>query len=134
MVRVKRLCERRARLKVILETGEFPDAASTRAAADLALAAGADFLKTSTGKVKINATPQATEILLEAIRTSGRPVGFKAAGGIRTVADAAHLEIADRLMGPDWASAATFHFGASGLLDALIAAIEGRVADTKAGY
>ena len=135
MVRVKRLCAERARLKVILETGEFPDAATTRAAADLAIAAGADFLKTSTGKVAINATLEATEILIAAIRASGRPIGFKAAGGIRTVADAAaHLEIADRLMGPDWVAPATFRFGASGLLDALVAALEGRAADTKAGY
>ena len=58
--------------------------------------------------------------MLEAIEVSGRPVGFKASGGIRTLADAAtYLELADRIMGPEWATPATFRFGASALLDAL---------------
>lgn len=126
IVRVKRACAGRARLKVILETGAIGDPARIRAAADLALAAGADFVKTSTGKVAINATPAAAEILLEAIRASGRTAGFKAAGGIRTVADAAlYLALADRILGPDRVRPATFRFGASGLLDALLAAIDG---------
>ena len=125
IVRVKRRCGRAA-LKVILETGEIGDPARIRAAADLALGAGADFVKTSTGKVKVNATIEAAEQLIEAIRACGRPAGFKAAGGIRTVADAAaYLALADRLMGPDWASPATFRFGASGLLDALLQALDG---------
>ena len=68
-------------LKAILETGELRDPALIRRAADEALAGGADFLKTSTGKVAVNATPEAAEILLEAIRDSGRPVGLKPAGG-----------------------------------------------------
>lgn len=135
IVRVKRLCGDRARLKTILETGEIDDPARIRALADLALTAGADFVKTSTGKTPVGATPQATEILLEAIRACGRPAGFKAAGGIRTVADAAaHLAIADRVMGPGWASPATFRFGASGLLDALVAALDGRPAAATSGY
>lgn len=135
VVRVKRVCTDRARLKVILETGELGDAATIRAAADLALAAGADFVKTSTGKVKVNATPAAAEILIEAIRASGRPAGFKAAGGIRTIEDAAgYLAIADRIMGPDWVSPAAFRFGASGLLDALVAALDGRAATATTGY
>ncbi len=135
IVRVKRVCAGRAALKVILETGELGEPATMRAAADLALAAGADFVKTSTGKVAVNATLPATEALLEAVRACGRPAGVKAAGGIRTVADAAaHLAVADRIMGPDWASPATFRFGASGLLDALIAAIEGGEHAGKDGY
>ena len=68
----------RRRLKAILETGELKDPALIRRAADQALAGGADFLKTSTGKVPVNATPEAAEILLQAIRDSGRDVGLKA--------------------------------------------------------
>lgn len=135
ITRVKRVCGDGARLKVILETGELGDPTRMRAAADLALGAGADFVKTSTGKVAVNATLEATEQLLEAIRARGRPAGFKAAGGIRTVADAAgHLALADRIMGPGWASPATFRFGASGLLDAVIAALEGGEPTTTTSY
>ncbi|WP_162617959.1 deoxyribose-phosphate aldolase [Salinicola halophilus] len=114
-------------LKVILETGELKDPTLIRQAADIALAAGADFLKTSTGKVTVNATLEAAEILLIAIRDSGRDVGFKAAGGIRTTDDArAYLELAERLMGEAWLTPAHFRFGASGLLDALLATLDGR--------
>ncbi len=114
-----------ARLKVILETGELGDEALIRRAADIAIEAGADFLKTSTGKVPVNATPEAAEIMLTAIRDSGRPVGFKAAGGLRTVADAGtYLALADRIMDPDWVSPATFRFGASSLLTDLKRAID----------
>jgi deoxyribose-phosphate aldolase len=135
IVRVKRICEGRATLKVILETGEIGDPAKIRAAADLALGAQADFVKTSTGKVAVNATPQAAEILLAAIRASGRPAGFKAAGGIRTVAEAAvYLDLADRIMGPGWVSPATFRFGASGLLGDVLAALDGGPAATTNGY
>ncbi|WP_333823507.1 deoxyribose-phosphate aldolase [Pinisolibacter sp.] len=135
IVRVKRICEGRAALKVILETGEIGDPEKIRAAADLALAAGADFVKTSTGKVAVNATPRAAEILIEAIHASGRPAGFKAAGGIRTVAEAAvYLDLADRIMGPGWISPGTFRFGASGLLGDVLAALGGGSAATSTGY
>ena len=88
---------------------------------------GADFVKTSTGKTPVSATPEAAEIVLEAIAVAGQPVGFKASGGIRTVDDAAaYLALADRIMGADWASPATFRFGASSLLDALEAAATDR--------
>lgn len=122
-------------LKVILETGELFSEPMIRNAARIAVESGADFLKTSTGKVAINATPEAAEILIGEIRDAGRPIGFKAAGGIRSVHDAAtYLAIADRLMGPDWATAETFRFGASGLLDSLIAVIEGRADESPEGY
>ena len=135
IVRVRRLCERRARLKVILETGELGRAETIRAAADMALAAGADFVKTSTGKVAVNATPQATAILLEAVRDRGRPAGVKAAGGIRTVAEAAvHLDLADRIMGAGWASPATFRFGASALLGDVLATLAGGANPATTGY
>ena len=111
-------------LKVILETGELQTEDNVRTASALALDAGADFIKTSTGKVSVNATPQAARIMIGAIRAHGRPAGFKAAGGIRTVSDAAeYLAISDELMGPDWAAPGTFRFGASGLLDDVLAAL-----------
>ncbi len=113
-------------LKVILETGALGDPAAIEAASRLAIESGADFLKTSTGKSAVSATPEASEVMLNAIGAAGRPVGFKAAGGIRTLADAKlYLGLADRIMGPAWARPATFRLGASGLYDALVAAIEG---------
>lgn len=114
------------RLKVILETGELPDQATVANATRLAIAAGADFVKTSTGKTRVSATLDAVATMLQVIRTSDRPVGLKPSGGIRTVDDArAYLELTDSVMGPRWITPATFRFGASGLLDALVAAIEG---------
>ena len=66
---------------------------------------------------------RAAQIVLEAIAVSGRPVGFKASGGIRTVSDAAtYLRLADEIMDPDWATPATFRFGASAVLDDLVVA------------
>lgn len=119
-----------ATLKVILETGELKDAALIRAASEIAIRAGADFIKTSTGKVAVNATPDAARIMLTAIAGHGGKTGFKAAGGVRTLEDAAvYLDLADEIVGPDWASPNTFRFGASGLLDALLAELDGPAAE-----
>jgi deoxyribose-phosphate aldolase len=113
-------------LKVILETGELRDPGAIEAASRLAVEAGADFIKTSTGKTPVSATLPAAEIMLGVIKDAGRPVGLKPSGGIRTLDDArAYLGLADRLMGPGWAAPATFRLGASGLHDALVAVIEG---------
>jgi deoxyribose-phosphate aldolase len=121
-------------LKAILETGELADPALIRSAADAALAGGAGFLKTSTGKVRVNATPEAAEILLDAIRASGRDVGLKPAGGVRTTADArAYLALCDRKMGAGWATPARFRIGASGVLAALLAALDRVEAPHRAG-
>jgi deoxyribose-phosphate aldolase len=130
------VCKDRALLKVILETGELRDSGLIRAASELALDEGADFIKTSTGKVQVNATPRAAEIMLEAIKASGRKdAGFKPAGGIKTVADAAvYLEIADRIMGPDWAKPSTFRFGASSLLGDILAVLDGKESAAGTGY
>ena len=134
IVRVKRQTGG-ALLKVILETGRLADPALIRAAADLAIGAGADFIKTSTGKVEVNATPAAAEAMLEAIRDGGRPVGFKAAGGVRSTAEAGvYLALADRILGPDWATPARFRFGASALLEDLVATLDGAAAPTTGGY
>ena len=123
-------------LKVILETGELVDLAVIRAAAELAIRHGADFIKTSTGKTPVSATLGATQVMLQAIHDLDPAVGLKPSGGIRTLAEAAaHLAQADTIMGPAWASPATFRFGASGLLTALEAAIDGDTTVTgKAAY
>ncbi|HQY13584.1 MAG TPA: deoxyribose-phosphate aldolase [Ilumatobacteraceae bacterium] len=123
-------------LKVILETGELVDLAVIRAAAELAIRHGADFIKTSTGKTPVSATLGATQVMLQVIHDLDPAVGLKPSGGIRTLADAAaHLAQADTIMGPAWASPATFRFGASGLLTALEAAIDGDTTVTgKAAY
>jgi deoxyribose-phosphate aldolase len=111
-------------LKVILETGELAEANLIRRAAEIAIESGADFLKTSTGKVPVNATPEAARILLEVIRDSGRDVGCKVSGGIRTSAQAReYLDLAAEIMGPEWIGPEHFRFGASGLLDDLLAAL-----------
>ncbi len=116
----RELCRGRARLKVILETGELRDPQMIRQASQDAIAAGADFLKTSTGKVLINATEQAVRIMLEAIAERG-----KAAGGIRTFADArTYIELAKSRFGAAWVDADHLRLGASGLLDELLAQLE----------
>jgi deoxyribose-phosphate aldolase len=116
-------------LKVILETGMLREPRVIRRAADLAIAEGADFIKTSTGKVEVNATPEATGVMLEAIAASGRTVGLKPAGGIRTLADAAaYITQADAAMGEGWARPETFRIGASGVLAALLAVLDGDAA------
>lgn len=119
-------------LKVILETGAMPDMETVAAASRIAVAAGADFLKTSTGKLPVSATPEAARVMLAEIAKAGRPVGFKAAGGIRTVADAAlYLRLAEEAMGPGWATRDTFRIGASSLHAALVTAM-GSVPDAPA--
>ncbi len=119
--RCKDACGDKVHLKVILETGRLKTPGNIIAASRDAIAAGADFIKTSTGKVDVSATPAAAEAMLTVIAETDRPVGFKAAGGIRTLEDAAlYLDIADRIMGPDWVSPETFRFGASSLLDDLL--------------
>ena len=113
-------------LKVILESGMIDSAHHLHRAAGIAIHAGADFLKTSTGKAEANATPAAARLMLETIRDSGRPVGFKVSGGVRTLADARqYIELAERIMGPGWVSPDRFRIGASGLMDVLMAELEG---------
>lgn len=112
----KEACGTQAQLKVIIESGELSDdliATATK----LAIDGGADFVKTSTGKVAVNATLAATDIMLNTIKTSGKKVGFKAAGGVRTVTDAAeYLALAESIMGEAYLQPELFRFGASGLL------------------
>ena len=135
IVAVRSATSKKALLKVILETGELKDPALIQTASELAIAAGADFIKTSTGKVAVNATLESAKIMLRAIADSGKPVGFKPAGGIKTVEDCgAYLALADKILGKDWAKPETFRFGASSVLDDLLAALEGKSAKTSEGY
>ncbi|MGC3872492.1 deoxyribose-phosphate aldolase [Halomonas sp. GXIMD04776] len=123
-----------ATLKVILETGELNDPALIRRAGELAIDGGADFLKTSTGKVTVNATLESAEILLTLIRHADREVGFKAAGGVRSAEDAqAYLQLATRIMGSDWLTPAHFRFGASSLLDSLLVTLGVAIVPDDAG-
>jgi deoxyribose-phosphate aldolase len=113
-------------VKVILETGALGDGATIRAAAELAIENGADFVKTSTGKIPAGASLEAATAMLAAIAEAGRPVGLKPSGGIRTFDEAMqYIDLADSVMGEGWATPATFRFGASGLLDALLAVVAG---------
>lgn len=107
-------------LKVILESGAFPSPDTLREACDLCVDAGADFLKTSTGKRVPGATPEAVRVLCAASRAVGKQVGVKISGGVRTVAQAQdYLDIVADLMGLGWIEPAHVRFGASALLDAL---------------
>jgi deoxyribose-phosphate aldolase len=113
-----------AKLKVILETGVLQEPSTIKAAAAVAVANGADFLKTSTGKLEPAATPEAAAALLEVIAAAqreGQLIGLKVAGGVKTVADAAiYLEMADRILQPNGAEPGNFRFGASGLLNDIV--------------
>ena len=128
-----RLMTGEATLKVILETGRLLTQSAIREASELAVEAGADFLKTSTGKVAISATLEAAHVLLDVAAAAGRPVGVKVAGGVRTTEQAAaYLRLADAINGR--AEPSNFRFGASGLLDALLASLEGGPARASTGY
>ena len=114
-----------AHLKVILETGELRTYDNVRRASFLAMLAGADFIKTSTGKISPAATLPVTLVMLEAVRdwyrTTGRRIGVKPAGGIRTSKDAIrYLVMVNEVCGPAWLTPDLFRFGASSLLNDLL--------------
>lgn len=118
-------------LKVILETGILASPEKIAEASLLAMEAGADFIKTSTGKVEVNATPTAAYVMCEAIlrfyEVTGRRVGFKAAGGISNAQDAIYYySIVAKLLGPEWLNPKYFRFGVSRLGNNLVSAIEGK--------
>jgi deoxyribose-phosphate aldolase len=118
-----------AHLKVILETGELGSYDEVRRASALAIAAGADFIKTSTGKVTPAATLPVTLVMLESIRehwnATNRVVGMKPAGGIRTAKEAIqYLVVLHETLGPAWMTPDRFRFGASSLLNDLLMQLE----------
>ena len=121
---VRQTCGR-AHLKVILETGELATLDNVRRASWLALAGGADFIKTSTGKVTPASTTAVTLVMLQAVRDhhalTGRRRGVKSAGGIRTTKEAIrYLVLVNEVAGPEWLTPALFRFGASSLLNDLL--------------
>ena len=125
IVAIKEICGERAHLKVILETGELVTYDNVRKASFLAMAAGADFIKTSTGKVAPAATPPVVLVMLEAVRDfftmTGRRIGVKPAGGIRTSKDAIkQLVLVNETAGPEWLTPELFRIGASALLNDLL--------------
>ena len=116
-------------LKVILETGLLVTPELIADASFLAMENGADFIKTSTGKVEVNATPLAAFVMCECIKAfwqkTGRKVGFKAAGGISSAMDAVcYYSIVSTILGPDWLDRQWFRFGVSRLANQLVSAIE----------
>jgi deoxyribose-phosphate aldolase len=124
IVAVKEVCGE-AHLKVILETGELATLDNVRRASWLAMVAGADFIKTSTGKISPAATGPVLLVMLEAVRdfrvATGRQVGVKPAGGIRTTKDAVRqLVLVNETVGADWLTPEWFRFGASSLLNDLL--------------
>jgi deoxyribose-phosphate aldolase len=119
----------RAHLKVILETGELGSFDLVRKASELAIAAGGDFIKTSTGKVQPAATPAVTLVMLEAIRdhfhATGRRIGMKPAGGVRTAKQSLHyLVLVKETLGDAWLTPDLFRFGASALLNDVLMQLE----------
>ena len=118
-----------AHLKVILETGELGAYDTVRKASEIGIAAGGDFIKTSTGKVTPAATPGVTLVMLEAIRdhfyATGRKIGMKPAGGVRTAKQALHyLVLVKETLGDAWLTPDLFRFGASALLNDVLMQLE----------
>ena len=122
---IKELCGDKAHLKVIFETGELVTYDNVRKASFIAMLAGADFIKTSTGKVAPAATAPVVLVMLEAVRDyfalTGSKIGVKPAGGIRTTKDAIkQLVLVNETAGPDWLTPSLFRIGASALLNDLL--------------
>lgn len=122
---IRALCAHNAHLKVILETGELTTYDNVRKASFLAMLAGADFIKTSTGKISPAATPPVVLVMLEAVRDfhtmTGVRIGVKPAGGIRNTKDAIkQLVLVNETAGPEWLTPTLFRIGASALLNDLL--------------
>lgn len=120
---------REVHLKVILETGLLRSPEKIAEASFLAMEAGADFIKTSTGKVDVNATPMAAYVMCECIaafgKATGKKIGFKPAGGISTAADAlCYYSIVSTVLGKEWLDKSLFRFGVSRVANSIISAVE----------
>jgi deoxyribose-phosphate aldolase len=125
IVAIKEICGDKAHLKVIFETGELVTYDNVRKASYLAMLAGADFIKTSTGKIAPAATPPVVLVMLEAVRDfyemAGVRIGVKPAGGIRNTKDAIkQLVLVNETAGPEWLTSSLFRIGASALLNDLL--------------
>ena len=120
---------RNVHLKVILETGLLKTSENIAKASFLAMEAGADFIKTSTGKVDVNATPAAAYVMCECIAkyhaATGKKIGFKPAGGISTAADAlCYYRIVETILGKEWLNKELFGFGVSRVANSILSAVE----------
>ena len=129
LLAIRKVCEG-ARLKVILETGELKDIESIFKASLVSMYAGADFIKTSTGKVPVNATPEAVYVMCEAIKQyyarTGKKVGLKVAGGVSKAQNALrYLTIVNHILGGEWLTSNYFRIGTSQLLDDIMKEIKG---------
>lgn len=127
---LREACKEPTHLKVILETGALKTPENIYKASILAMQAGADFIKTSTGKISVNATPEATFVMCNAIRDwynkTGVKVSFKPAGGVSTTEEAVqHYTIVKEVLGEDWLNNSNFRFGASRLANNLLTSIVG---------
>ncbi|MDD2995967.1 MAG: deoxyribose-phosphate aldolase [Paludibacter sp.] len=130
LTELKAAC-RNAHLKVIIESGALQSVSNIKKASLIAMAAGADFIKTSTGKIPVAATLEATYVMCSAIKEwyekTGVKVAYKPAGGIVTTEDAVkHYTIVKALLGEEWLNNKMFRFGASRLANNLLTSIEGR--------
>ena len=130
LTEIKSAC-RKAHLKVIIESGALGSAANIKKASILAMSAGADFIKTSTGKIPVAATPEVSYIMCQAIKEwykkTGEKVGYKPAGGIVTAEEAVlHYTIVKEVLGKEWLNNQFFRIGASRLANNLLSSIKGR--------
>ncbi len=135
-VRAVRNACRGAVLKLIIESGSLQDPALIRQACLIGLNEGVDFLKTSTGKTAVGATPEAARVMLECIASHprGARVGFKASGGVRTVRDAAvYIGLVREILGVQACGPGRFRIGASGLLDDVVSVLGGQASASAAG-
>ena len=121
----RRICGKKI-LKVILETGELASAENIRRASEMAIEAGADFIKTSTGKIAAGATPEAVCTMLLAIKDSGKKIGIKPSGGISDVnAAVTYLRLTEKILGKAWLNPQQFRFGASRLASVIYSQLQG---------
>jgi deoxyribose-phosphate aldolase len=131
----KKACGDQITLKVIIESGELKTPALIKRASEISIEAGADFIKTSTGKVAVNATLEAAKVMLSVIKEKNTKVGFKASGGVRTAQDASgYLTLAHQILGSNWVDAQHFRFGASSLLGNLLDDLDVEHALTQGAY
>jgi len=123
----KQVCPKKVLLKVIIEAGELKTPKLIKLASEVAIRGGADFIKTSTGKVEENSSPAAAKIMLEVIKSTNNAhvdTGFKVAGGVKNIEDALiYLILAKNILGTHWATTEHFRFGASSLLGNLLSTL-----------
>lgn len=123
-----RACADKAVLKVIIESGQLASPALIRQASEICIEAGAQFIKTSTGKTNVGATPAAVRVMSEVLRDSGAVCGLKVSGGVRTAEVAlGYIKLVESVLGEGWATPSTFRLGASSLLGSLQVVINNTV-------